>query len=77
MNELFRKLFSGFLLKENNDGPMVISRTITEAEFIVNKAARNNLPLNIQRISPDVVYFRPKAPVLDRPAPVQPAKKPG
>jgi len=70
MNELFRKLFGGFLIKETSDGPMVISRTITEAEFIVNKAARNGLPLNVQRISPDIVYFRPKVVLpLDRPAP--------
>lgn len=60
MNDLFRKLFGGFLLKETPQGPIVISRTATEVEFITAKAARNGLQLNAQRITPDIVYFRPK-----------------
>lgn len=60
MNETFRKVFTGYLVKETKDGPVAISRTITEYEAMAAKVARNSLSVTVKRISPDVAYFMPK-----------------
>ena len=63
MNDLFRKVYGAFLLKETKDGPVVISRTATEIEAIQAKAKLHKLSLVSQRINPDMCYFRLATPL--------------
>lgn len=57
METLFRQTFGSFYMKETKEGPIVISRTITEVEAIQMKARLLKIPIIGKRISPDVVYF--------------------
>jgi hypothetical protein len=58
--EQFRKLFGNYCLKETKEGPVVVTRTVTELEAIQAKAARNKLPIQVMKISPDMAQIRPR-----------------
>jgi hypothetical protein len=62
LHEKFRKLFVLYLMKETPDkGPIVITRTSTERDSVVNLAKRQQIPITVQVVSPDMAYVYVKS----------------
>jgi len=59
-----KELFGNFLIKQSKDkGDIVVTQTITEREYVVNRCKAAKIDIIVQAISPDLayIYLKPRA----------------